>query len=67
MEVKVTVTIRKENDWFVAECAEYKISVKSITIEEALENLQRKLHEYLEDEHPSLKANIILEIKMMPI
>lgn len=64
MEVKVTVTIRRENDWFVAECSEYKISVKSITIEEALANLQKKLNEYLEDEHPSTKASFIFEIKM---
>ncbi len=65
MDVKVTVTIRKENNWFVAVCEEYKISVKSITIEEALANLQKKLKEYLEDEYPSTKAsNIIFEIKM---
>jgi len=64
MEIKVTVSIHKESDWYVAVCEEYKITVKSITIEDALANLQCQLSEYLRDEYASTKANILFVIKM---
>ncbi len=64
MEMRVTVTIGKESNWFVAQCDEYRLKVKSITIEDALSELQRKLSEYLQDEHPSIKTSILFVIKM---
>lgn len=64
MELKVTVTIRKENELFVAFCEEYNLSAKNITIEDALTDLQRKLHEYLEDEQLSITTSIVFVIKM---
>jgi len=63
MELKVTVDIHKENDWFVAVCEEYNLAAKSLTIEDALTELQKKLHEYLEDEQTSVSVSIIFVIK----
>ncbi|HHV65625.1 MAG TPA: hypothetical protein GXX46_11265 [Peptococcaceae bacterium] len=63
-ELKVTVEIREENEWFVAVCEEYNLSVKGLTIEDALTELQRKLHEYLEDEQLSVNVSITFMIKM---
>jgi len=64
MELKVNVDIHKENEWFVAICEEYGLSAKSLTIEDALTELQRKLHEYLEEEHVSVSVSVIFMIKM---
>jgi len=64
MELKVTVTISKENNWFVAQCDEYRLKAKSITIEDALSELQKKLYEYLQDEHPSVRTSLLFVIKM---
>lgn len=64
MELKVTVTISKEFEYFVAYCEDYKLSGRGLTIEDALTDLQKKLYEYLADEHPSVKASIVFVIKM---
>ena len=64
MELKVTVTIHKEYELFVADCEEYQLSGEGLTIEDALTDLQKKLYEYLADEHASVKASIVFVIKM---
>lgn len=64
MELKVTVNIHQEKEWFVAVCEEYNLIAKSDTIEDALTELQRKLHEYLEDEQLSVNVSVIFVIKM---
>jgi predicted RNase H-like HicB family nuclease len=64
MELKVAVTVQKENDCFVAVCEEYKLLARNVTVEDALTDLQRKLHEYLDDEQPSIKASIVFVIQM---
>lgn len=64
MELKVTVTIRKEHNYFVADCEEYNLSAKNITIEDALTDLQRKLYQYLADDHLSVSTSILFVIKM---
>lgn len=64
MELKVTVDIQQENEWFIAVCEEYNLSARSTTIEDALTELQRKLHEYMEDEQLSVNVSIIFVIKM---
>lgn len=64
MELKVTVDIHKENEWFVAHCEDYGLTAKSLTIEDALTELQRKLHDYLDDEHTSVGVSVIFVIKM---
>jgi len=64
MELKITVSIHKENDWFVAVCEEYNLSARSLNIEDALTDLQKKVHQYLEDEHLSVSTTIIFVLKM---
>jgi len=64
MELKVSVRISKEYDLFVASCEEYELSAKGITIEEALTELQRKIYEYLKDEHLSVPTSFVFVIKM---
>jgi len=63
-ELKVTVNIQKENDGFSAVCEEYHLSAKSLTIEDALTELQSKLQEYLADEQLSVSVSVIFVIKM---
>ncbi len=63
-ELKVTVDIRQDNEWFVVVCEEYHLSAKGITIEDSLTELQRKLYEYLEDEQLSVNVSVIFVIKM---
>lgn len=64
MELKVTVSIRREHDMFVAYCEEYDLSASSVTIEDSLTELQRKIHDYLEDEQLSITTSIVFVIKM---
>jgi predicted RNase H-like HicB family nuclease len=64
MELKVTVNIHKENEMFVAVCEEYNLSAKSLTIEDALTELQRKLQDYLADEQISVSVSVVFVIKM---
>ncbi|NLP44071.1 MAG: hypothetical protein GX351_05545 [Peptococcaceae bacterium] len=64
MELKVSVTISKEYDLFVATCEEYDLVAKGVTIEDALIELQRKLYEYLQDEHLSVPTSFVFVIKM---
>ncbi len=63
-ELKVTVAIQQESEGVVAVCDEYKLSAKGLTIEDALTELQRRLHEYLEDEQLSVNVSITFVIKM---
>lgn len=62
MEIKVNVTVRKENGWFIAECEEYCLSAKSICIDDSLDQLQKKLKEYFNDEQPGVEASFILVV-----
>ncbi|MDF2945108.1 MAG: Type toxin-antitoxin system HicB family antitoxin [Herbinix sp.] len=57
MSVKVTVIIQKEDDWYVARCAENNIASQGKSVEEAITNLTEALQLYFEDdanitEHP---------------
>jgi len=49
---------------FVAVCEEYNLSAKSLTIEDALTELQRKLQDYLADEQISVSVSVVFVIKM---
>jgi len=48
----------------VVNCEEYKLSARNLTIEDALTDLQRKLHQYLEAEHLSVSTSIVFVVKM---
>lgn len=64
MELKVNVTIRKENGWFIAICEDYSLSARGTSIEQVLAELQKKLNDYLKDEHPCVEASIVFTVKM---
>ena len=45
-----TVSICKENDWFVAKCLENSVASQGKTMEEAIDNLREAVVLYYEDE-----------------
>jgi len=50
MTFKVTIIIKKEDDWFVATCLENNIASQGKTIDEATENLKEAIELFYEDE-----------------
>jgi len=57
MNVKVTVIVQKEDNWYVAKCVENSVASQGKSIEESIENLREALELYFEDvipENPSL-------------
>jgi len=47
-----TVSIQKEDNWFVAKCLENNVASQGKTMDEAMENLREALTLYFEDEAP---------------
>ena len=54
MSIKVTVVVRKDENWYVAKCIENNVASQGKTIEEALNNLREALELYYEDEKPDI-------------
>ena len=52
MSIKVTVVVKKEEDWYVAKCIENNIASQGKTIEESIDNLKEALELYYEDIKP---------------
>lgn len=50
MKKLFTVSIQKENDWFVAKCLENSIASQGKTMDESMDNLREALSLYYEDE-----------------
>lgn len=50
--MRFTATIRREDDWFVAQALEIDVASQGRTIEEALANLREALELYLEEADP---------------
>jgi len=50
MIVKITAIIQKEEDWYVAKCAENNVASQGKTIEEAISNLTEAVQLYYEDD-----------------
>ena len=49
MNIKCTVIIQKEDDWFVASCIENNVASQGKTMEEAVENLKEAIALFYED------------------
>jgi predicted RNase H-like HicB family nuclease len=49
MKHKFTVIIQKEDDWYVAKCAENNVASQGKTLEESMENLREAVELYYED------------------
>ena len=45
-----TVSIQKEDEWYVAKCLENSVASQGKTMDEAMENLREALALYYEDE-----------------
>ena len=54
MNIKVTVIVTKEENWYVAKCLENSVASQGKTIEESLENLREALELYYEDNIPEV-------------
>ena len=54
MNIKVTVIVTKEENWYVAKCLENSVASQGKTIEESLENLKEALELYYEDNIPEV-------------
>ncbi len=54
MNIKVTVIVKKEENWYVAKCLENSVASQGKTIEESLENLKEALELYYEDNIPEV-------------
>lgn len=54
MSIKVTVVVRKEENWYVAKCIENSVASQGKTIEESLSNLREALELYYEGEKPDI-------------
>ncbi|MFY9312953.1 MAG: type II toxin-antitoxin system HicB family antitoxin [Tepidanaerobacteraceae bacterium] len=54
MSIKVTVIVKKEENWYVAKCLENSVASQGKTIEESLENLREALELYYEDNIPEV-------------
>ena len=56
----LTAVIRREDEWFVAECPEVGTASQGKTVEEAIANLKEATEVYLEEfPHPSLPHPIL--------
>lgn len=54
MSIKVTVVVKKEDDWYVAKCLENSVTSQGNSIEESLKNLQEAIELYYQDEKPEI-------------
>jgi len=50
MNFKGTVVIKREENWFVANCLENNIASQGKTLDESIENLKEAIALYYEDE-----------------
>lgn len=60
MNIKITVIVQKEDNWYVAKCLENSVTSQGKTIEEALINLREAIELYYEDEKPEIVDKQIL-------
>ncbi|ABR49483.1 protein of unknown function UPF0150 [Alkaliphilus metalliredigens QYMF] len=52
MNIKVTVLVQKEDNWYIAKCIENGVASQGKTIEESISNLREALELYYEDTTP---------------
>jgi len=61
MNYKFTIIIQKEENWYVAKCAENNVASQGKTMEEAVENLREAVELYYEDNDEDIP------IQLMPV
>ncbi|MDI6602085.1 MAG: type II toxin-antitoxin system HicB family antitoxin [Thermoanaerobacteraceae bacterium] len=55
MNLKFTVMVQKEENWYVAKCVENSVASQGRTIEESLDNLKEALTLYYENNIPDIE------------
>ena len=61
MNYKFTIIIQKEENWYVAKCAENNVASQGKTLEAAVENLREAVELYYEDNY------IEYPLQLMPV
>ncbi|HZJ76880.1 MAG TPA: type II toxin-antitoxin system HicB family antitoxin [Oscillospiraceae bacterium] len=68
MNIRVTVIVQKEGNWYVAKCLENSIASQGSTIEESLDNLRETLELFYEDTTPGhLNVPTFITTIVMPL
>ena len=63
--IRLTATVTRDGDWYVAQCLDVEVASQGRTIEEALANLREALELYFEDQPvPDLSEPIIAPIEV---
>ena len=57
MNIKITVIVQKEDNWYVSKCLENNVASQGKTVEDALANLREAIELYYEDEKPEIVNN----------
>lgn len=63
MNYKFTAIIQREENWYVAKCAENNVASQGKTLEEALDNLREAVELYYEGN----EIPILMPIQSMPV
>ena len=59
MSYKFTIIIQKEEDWYVAKCAENNVASQGKTLESAVENLKEAVELYYENNYVEKPMQLI--------
>jgi predicted RNase H-like HicB family nuclease len=65
--IRLTATVTREGDWYVARCIDVEVASQGRTIDEALANLREALELYFEDQpapDPSEPIVAPVEVKL---
>ena len=67
MIYKFTVIIQKEENWYVAKCAENNVTSQGKTFEESLDNLKEAVELYYEDNPAPITATMPIYLSTMEV
>ena len=59
MSYKFTIIIQREENWYVAKCAENNVASQGKTLEEAVENLREAVELYYEDNSAEIPLQLM--------
>jgi len=63
--IRLTATVTRDGDWYVARCLDVEVASQGRTIEEALANLREALELYFEDEPaPEVSEPIVAPVEV---
>jgi len=59
MSYKFTIIIQKEENWYVAKCADNNVASQGKTLEEAVDNLKEAVELYYDDNYVEKPAQLM--------